>query len=98
MSHWLSRQRRFVLAAFVVLTAAGVFPCCACLSACFPRSISAHSGILEAGDRPADQMVVQVTRPAEEALRAIPGVRQHPLPRPAAAPRKSQSRSTGARI
>jgi multidrug efflux pump subunit AcrB len=30
---------------------------------------------IEAGERPAEQMTVQVTRPAEEALRAIPGVR-----------------------
>src|SRR5438046_3726829 len=30
---------------------------------------------LDAGDRPAEQMTVEVTTPAEEAVRAIPGVR-----------------------
>src|SRR6266496_1956721 len=30
---------------------------------------------LDAGDRPAEQMTVEVTTPVEEAVRAIPGVR-----------------------
>ena len=30
---------------------------------------------IEAGERPAQQMEIQVTKPAEEALRAIPGLR-----------------------
>src|SRR5437763_4330005 len=30
---------------------------------------------IEAGERPAEQMTIQVTRPMEESLRAIPGVR-----------------------
>ena len=75
MSHWLSRQRRFVLAAFVVLTAAGVFSLLRLPVSLFPAIDFPRIAVsLEAGDRPADQMVVQVTRPAEEALRAIPGV------------------------
>ena len=76
MSRWLSGQARFVLATFIVLTTAGGFiltylPVSLFPTIDFPRlSIS-----LEAGDRPADQMVSQITRPAEEALRVIPGVR-----------------------
>jgi CzcA family heavy metal efflux pump len=31
---------------------------------------------LEAGDRPADRMAIEVTRPVEEAVRAVPGVRE----------------------
>ena len=72
----LARQARFVLAFFLILVVAGGFaltrlPVSLFPSMDFPRvSVS-----LEAGDRPADQMIVDVTRPAEEALRAIPGVR-----------------------
>ena len=76
MSGWLARQWRFVLAAFVVLTAAGVFALLRLPVSLFPTIDFPRIAVtLEAGDRPADQMVVQVTRPAEEALRAIPGVR-----------------------
>jgi CzcA family heavy metal efflux pump len=38
----------------------------------FPRVVVS----LDAGDRPADQMVVQVTRPVEVAVRAVRGVRE----------------------
>ncbi len=31
---------------------------------------------LDAGDRPAERMVIEVTRPVEEAVRAIPGIRR----------------------
>ena len=37
----------------------------------FPRVVVS----LDAGDRPADRMVVEVTRPVEEAVRSVPGVR-----------------------
>jgi multidrug efflux pump subunit AcrB len=37
----------------------------------FPRVVVSF----EAGDRPAEQMVLQVTRPAEEAVRRVAGVR-----------------------
>ena len=76
MTEWLSRQRRFVIATFFVLTAAGAFALAHLPVSLFPAiDFPRISVSLEAGDRPADQMVVQVTRPAEEALRAIPGVR-----------------------
>src|SRR5438132_12318795 len=41
-------------------------------------TLSLHDALpitLDAGDRPAEQMTVEVTTPAEEAVRAIPGVR-----------------------
>ncbi len=38
----------------------------------FPRVVVS----LDAGDRPADQMVVQVTRPVEVGVRAVRGVRE----------------------
>ena len=76
MSKWLSRQSRFILASFIVLTLAGAFAMSALPVSLFPTiQFPRISVSLEAGDRPVDQMEAQVTRPAEAALRAIPGVR-----------------------
>ena len=36
----------------------------------FPRAVVS----LDAGDRPAEQMEMQVTRPVEDAVRRVPGV------------------------
>lgn len=75
MKALLSRQMRFILAAFVVLSLAGAFAMTKLPVSLFPTIDFPRIAVsLEAGDRPADQMVAQVTRPAEEALRAIPGV------------------------
>ena len=75
MSRWLSGQARFIVLVFVLLALSGsatavrlpvsLFP-----HIDFPRVVVA----LDAGDRPADQMVNQVTRPVERALRTVPGV------------------------
>ena len=46
--------------------AGGLFP-----QVDFPRVVVS----LEAGDRPADRMAIEVTCPVEEAVRAVPGVR-----------------------
>jgi multidrug efflux pump subunit AcrB len=76
MSVWLSRQTRFVLAAFCILTAGGAFALLNLPVSLFPTiQFPRISVSLDAGDRPADLMVTQVTRPVEEALRAVPGVR-----------------------
>ncbi len=75
MSTWLTRQWRFLLAVFIVLSFAGAFALARLPVSLFPAIDFPRITVsLEAGDRPADEMVVQVTRPAEEALRAIPGV------------------------
>lgn len=75
MNAFLSRQMRFVIAAFVVLGLAGAFALTKLPVSLFPKIDFPRIAVsLEAGDRPADQMVAQITRPAEEALRAIPGV------------------------
>ena len=57
----------FAFAGVVLATGlpVGLFP-----QVSFPRVVVA----LEAGDRPADQTQVLVTRPVEEAIRAVPGV------------------------
>lgn len=75
MSRWLSGQARFIVLVFVLLALSGsatavrlpvsLFP-----HIDFPRVVVA----VDAGDRPADQMVNQVTRPVERALRTVPGV------------------------
>ncbi|MEZ5571220.1 MAG: efflux RND transporter permease subunit [Halioglobus sp.] len=75
MNLWLTRQWRFVLAAFAVLTIAGGYALLRLPVSLFPALEFPRIAVsLEAGDRPADEMVVRVTRPVEEALRAIPGV------------------------
>jgi CzcA family heavy metal efflux pump len=76
VTDWLQKHRRsllFLLAVFIAggLGSAfrlpvGLFP-----SVHFPRVRVS----LDAGDRPADRMSVEVTRPVEEALRGVPGVR-----------------------
>ncbi|WP_347252804.1 efflux RND transporter permease subunit [Dokdonella sp.] len=70
---WLDRHRRSVLLAFAVLALSGalsawrmpvgLFPLVD-----FPRIVVS----LEAGDRPVERMVVEVTRPLEQALRGVP--------------------------
>lgn len=76
MSKWLARQSGFIFAAFIVLFIAGAYALTHLPVSLFPTiSFPRISIAIEAGDRPADQMIIQVSRPAEEALRAIPGVR-----------------------
>lgn len=76
MSRFLARQSRFLMTAFLLLTAAGVFSLLHLPVGLFPRIDFPRLAVsLEAGDRPADQMEAEVTRPAEQALRAVPGVR-----------------------
>ena len=66
MSRWLAAQGRFVTLAFLLLAFAGAaaafrLPVSLFPHIDFPRVVVS----LDAGDRPADQMVSQVTRPVE---------------------------------
>lgn len=73
ISDWVDHHRRSLLLAFALLALAGalsawrmpvgLFPLVD-----FPRIVVS----LDAGDRPVDRMVVEVTRPLEQALRAVP--------------------------
>lgn len=75
MKTWLASQSRFITAVFFAFFAIGTFAMLHLPVSLFPTiSFPRLSISLDAGDQPADQMVVQVTRRAEEALRAIPGV------------------------
>lgn len=76
MAAWLQRHRRSLLFLLALLAVGGglfalrlpvaLFP-----TIDFPRVVVS----LNAGDRPVDRMVVEVTRPLEQALRAVPDVR-----------------------
>ena len=74
-SLWLQRHRRSVLFLLALLAAGGVLaafklPVGLFPNVSFPRVVVA----VNAGERPTRQMVLQVTRPLEEAIRRVPGV------------------------
>lgn len=74
---WMQQHRRSILFLLLLLAGAGgivsfklpvtLFP-----NVDFPRVLI----LLDAGDRPADMMVLAVTQPVEEAVRRVPGVRR----------------------
>ncbi|WP_024538674.1 efflux RND transporter permease subunit [Comamonas badia] len=75
VSQWAQNHRRSILFLFLLLALGGVFaalqlPVSLFPQVAFPRVVVA----LEAGDQPARQMEMQVTRPVEEAVRSVPGV------------------------
>ena len=74
-SSWLQRHRRSVLFLLALLAAGGVFaafklPVGLFPNVDFPRVVVSA----DAGDRPASQMMLQVTQPLEQAVRRVPGV------------------------
>jgi multidrug efflux pump subunit AcrB len=73
---WIQSHRRSILFLIVVLALGGIaasrkLPVALFPHVNFPRVVVS----LDAGDRPAEQMAIQVTWPVEEAVRAVPGVR-----------------------
>ncbi len=73
---WIYAHRRSILFLMVVLTLGGLvssieLPVALFPYVDFPRVVVS----LDAGDRPAERMAFEVTRPIEEAARAVPGVR-----------------------
>jgi CzcA family heavy metal efflux pump len=74
-SGWVQAHRRSILFLMAMLAAAGIFaalnlPVSLFPTVDFPRAVVS----LDAGDRPAQQMEMQVTRPVENAVRRVPGV------------------------
>ncbi|MDE2269781.1 MAG: efflux RND transporter permease subunit [Betaproteobacteria bacterium] len=74
-SVWLQRHRRSVLFLLALLAVGGVFaafklPVGLFPNVDFPRVVVSA----DAGDRPASQMMLQVTQPLEQAVRRVPGV------------------------
>ena len=75
MTRWLTAHVRTLVFAFALLALAGIgaavkMPVSLFPHIDFPRVVVS----VDAGDRAADQMAIQVTRPLEEALRGVPGV------------------------
>lgn len=74
---WMQRHRRSLLFLLVVLMVAGGAAALKLPVSLFPRVNFPRVRVsLDAGDRPADRMVIEVTRPVEEAVRGVPGVRE----------------------
>ena len=76
LAHWVAAHRRSVLLLLAILSVGGGVAALMLPVALFPRvDFPRVVVLLEAGDRPADQMVIAVTLPAEQAVRAVRGVR-----------------------
>ena len=76
MSSWLRDHRRSILFAAALLAVAGGGALLGLPVSLFPRTTFPRIVVsADAGDRPADRMVIEVTQPLEEAVRAVPGVR-----------------------
>jgi CzcA family heavy metal efflux pump len=75
LSEVVLRHRRSVLFLVAALVLAGAGSLLTLPAALFPQVAFPRIAIsVDAGDRPADQMEIQVTRPIEQALRSIPGL------------------------
>ena len=75
LAHWAAKHRRSILFLVVLLSLAGLVASTKLPVALFPHVNFPRVVIsLDAGDRPADQMAIMVTRPVEQAVRAVPGV------------------------
>src|ERR1700736_5421892 len=73
---WAQRHARSILFLLGALALAGAIASFSLPVALFPRVSFPRVRIsLDAGDRPAERMTVEVTTPVEEAVRAIPGAR-----------------------
>ncbi len=73
---WMQRHHRSILFLIAVLAVGGGVSTFRLPVALFPHVDFPRVVIgLDAGDRPAERMAIEVTRPVEEAVRAVPGVR-----------------------
>jgi CzcA family heavy metal efflux pump len=76
-ANWAYRHTHFLLSLFVVLAIAGAVCSINLPVALFPKISFPRIRVnLDAGDRPAEQMAIEVTTPVEESVRSIPGVRK----------------------
>jgi CzcA family heavy metal efflux pump len=77
LADWAAHHRRSILFLLAVATLGGALsaiglPVALFPSVSFPRIVIA----IDAGDQPAAQMVTQVTRPVEQAVKAVPGLQE----------------------
>ncbi|SFL18279.1 efflux RND transporter permease subunit [Rhodanobacter glycinis] len=76
-TQWMHRHRRSLLFLALILAIGGIISAFSLPVSLFPNvSFPRVRVTLDAGDQPADQMVVRVTRPVEEAIRRVRGVRE----------------------
>lgn len=76
VTDWMQKHRRSLLFLLVVLIAGGLGSAFRLPVGLFPTVNFPRVRVsLDAGDRPADRMAVEVTRSVEEAVRGVPGVR-----------------------
>jgi CzcA family heavy metal efflux pump len=74
---WVEYHAKSILFVAFALSVAGGFAATSLPVGLFPQVAFPRVQVsLDSGDRPADQMAQQVTRPVEEALRVIPGVQE----------------------
>ncbi|OOG46103.1 transporter [Rhodanobacter sp. C06] len=77
ITQWMHRHRRSLLFLALILAIGGIAGAFNLPVSLFPNvSFPRVRVTLDAGDQPADQMVVSVTRPVEEAIRRVRGVRE----------------------
>lgn len=73
---WMQRHRRSLLFLALMLAIGGLASALRMPVALFPNVAFPRVQVsLDAGDRPADQMAIEVTTPVEEAIRRVRGVR-----------------------
>jgi CzcA family heavy metal efflux pump len=76
IANWLQGHRRSVLFLLALLALGGAASLLKLPTALFPQVAFPRVRVsIDAGARPATEMMLQVTRPAERAVRAVPGVR-----------------------
>ncbi len=74
---WVERHIRTILTVAVALAVAGVVAAMTLPVTLFPRTTFPRVKIsLNAGDRPADQMLLLVSRPIAEAIHSVPGLQR----------------------
>lgn len=72
---WMQMHRRSILFVVALLALAGALTAFRLPTSLFPNVQFPRAVVsLDAGDRPAEQMVMLVTSPVEEAVRRVPGV------------------------
>lgn len=75
-SQWAQAHRRSILFLFAMLALGGIIAAFVLPVTLFPNVNFPRVQVsLDAGDRPAEQMALEVTVPVEEAIRRVPGVR-----------------------
>ena len=75
MTLWAYHHRRSILFALSLFAIAGFFSIFSTPVSLFPEVTFPRVVInMDAGDRPAERMVIEATWPVEEAVRAVPGV------------------------